>query len=697
MTSTNALSTTTSLQQPTLGSSSSSSLQQSVLSTHHDDSSSTKTEEAQETTLVETLGTQSSSSRFVRRRKGILSRNSDESGPLIRLMSESTNPKQLIQSMLQMLAMWFEQPKSPNSISDETINMNVVVLSLMNILNVGFLELQYAIESANEQKDECRPYDEDEFVSKFCEGSVFSFIENLRDRTSEKARRLILHLQTKQLNQLRKQDSYSSSRLLKLRADYVHNVVKIFEFGTLMYYIGELKCMKSAFDYTLYYFRNSALCLDPNFREILLAILDTLILQNFNAVLDAAREVDPSVLGNSSSKKPVEESSGEDDVLEEFFLLKKNQSIACIKRLEIANKMNHSVISPELIENMLTRIQEDFECIEDILFIFEENSDKMIQDEAEVILNLKNTILSRWKNSWEQKLDASYILDAYTALPSSLNTAIPSSSSTHSTTNIPTSNLVKFNEWLGIFPECDIFDHLRKQKDTAKQPIVSLQQLTSELGDGIEEGWMKDTATDPVHVLNSMQRAIEALHCHLQSSRRDALTAVLQKEEAYKENIKIARIRRQASANTSSSGGINTNNASTDNAMTISSSSVNNTSSTTTPSTLSTTEKAPPVILPLTQPPIPGTTSAAMNPFPNLMPNIPLNPLLPNPNIPPGIASFMTSNMHRLGLQLNPQSLNPPQISQPPTNSNTLKRKDPPANPPLSSKSNTEANKRPKQ
>ncbi|KAG2382832.1 hypothetical protein C9374_004799 [Naegleria lovaniensis] len=663
---------------------------------HHDDSASTKTDQDDDNASglgLEALQPQSSSSsRHLQRKKGILSRKGDKSGPLISLMSENPNPKQLIQSMLQMLTMWFVKPTSNNS-GDEIINMNEVILSLMNILNVGFLELMYAVESANEQKDEFRPYDEDEFVSKFCEGSVYSFIENLRDHTSEKAKRLIFHLQTKQLNQLRKQDTFSSCRLLKLRADYVHNVVKIFEFGTLMYYIGELKCMKSAFDYTLYYFRNSSLCLDPNFREILLAILDTLILQNFNAVLDAAREVDPSVLANSNSKQPVEENSVEDDVLEEFFLLKKNQSLACIKRLEIANKMNHSVISPELIENMLTRIQEDFECIEDILFIFEENSDKLIQDESEVLLNLKNTILSRWKDSWEHKLDASYILDAHTALPTLLNTAIPASASTHSTTNIPTSNLVKYNEWLGIFPECDIFDNLRKQKDTAKQSIVSLQHLTSELENDIEEGWMKDTATDPVHVLTSMQRSIEALHCHLQSSRKDALTAILQKEEAYKENIKIARIRRQASnTNSSSNTTSSTHNASTDNA-TASSSSVTSNVAATTSSTTRSSPTTPPPVNPsssaLIPPPLIPPTAGALNPFSNLIPNVPLNPLIPNPSMNPGVASYMASNMHRF--QLNPQLAAQQAL-------NSLKRKDPPTNattPPKSSIS--DANKRPKQ
>ena len=108
------------------------------------------------------------------REKGLMSRTFDNKNgsSLLLSMSETTNPKQQIQSLVQLLSMWMKADINPH----DTIELNKLTSSLMNILMVAWMEFLYSAESANESKHSLREYDEDEFVSKFCEGDVFSFI-----------------------------------------------------------------------------------------------------------------------------------------------------------------------------------------------------------------------------------------------------------------------------------------------------------------------------------------------------------------------------------------------------------------------------------------------------------------------------------------------------------------------------------------
>ncbi|EFC49109.1 predicted protein [Naegleria gruberi] len=473
------------------------------------------------------LGGSGDNSQFKNREKGLFSRSTDGKcdHSLYMLLSDSQNPKQYIQSLVQLLLMWMKTDINPS----DPIELNDLTTSLMKVLCIGFFEFLYSVESANESNCQQRPYDEDEFIAKFCEGDVFAFIENLRDYNSEKSKKLLIYLQNQKLNELRMEDSNSANRFLKLRSEIVHGF-RVFEYGTLFYYVSELKNLKKAFDYTIWYFRNSSLCMDPNFRDILMAIVDTLIMLNFNSVLDAAKEVEPGIWDSDYVKLD----DGE-NVLDQYFTLKKNQSIACVKRLIIANKATRYVITPTILETILKRLQDDFDCIEDIIDIYQANTDKFSTDDSEVILKLKTTISNKWKSSWESNISGS-VLDHHTSLPTQLNTAIPGGASSQSTTNLVNSNVVRFSEWIGIFPECEIFDTLKKFEK------VSSDVNATEV---MRDGWMKEVASDPIQVLNSMQRAIEGLYCNLQSSRKDALESVISKEEIYKENIKISRMRRQ--------------------------------------------------------------------------------------------------------------------------------------------------------
>jgi len=462
--------------------------------------------------------------------KGLLTRSCevDSGKSLIMALESSKNPKESMMSLLSTLKMWTKL--NPNRA--DNIEYNSITVPLMRLLCTGFLEFMYHVENTNEMRSDKRRYDEDEFISKFCENDDFSFLEKLRDNKHPDAQKLLLYIQNDRLNYIRNQDSGSANRFLKARSEVIH-AFRVFEYGTLMYYISELNDFKKAFDYIIWYFRNSTMSVSPDFLDILMLILDGLITHNFNQVINAMEYITPGSYGQDI----VTLSSDIQNPIDQYFSMKKNQSVACVKRLIISNKMLRYPIKDELLNRILSTLTDELSCVGDLIAQYKSNDTIYILDNAKLLENTKTKLLEKWNASWESGISAS-LLDHHTSIDDKISESLGGASAT-STTNYVSSAVVKYNEWPGILPECEILDKLRGIEEESRF------EGDTNTNNPTRGGWAKDTASDPIHVMRSMHHAIEALNSNYADSKRYAFESVIEREATYKENIKISRMRRQ--------------------------------------------------------------------------------------------------------------------------------------------------------
>ena len=447
--------------------------------------------------------------------KSVLIPSCHDSTPLC--MLEPKDVRKTTELYLQV-----EQFATDPSSSDGSIVINKDLKPLMNHATVCWLETLYAFQNVNE-KESPPEIDEYGIIDEIFKNKEECFLQSLIENTNEPnncgvVSALKEYLFEKHLSKFRI-ESLPSNQLLKTRAHFVRYNCRIFEFGTLMYYLTIKRDTVTAFDYALWFFRNSNLRHSQPFCLIMVVLLTGVFTDQLRQVIKMATVVAPNLLEDAEKE--------EDPILLEYLRIKINQIKSCISRFQQASEAQNGkvIIEAKFFEKFHTLLNEDFSYIYNVKQSIDANPSIFAKDEDEDFIRLRNDILEKWDSSWEIGLNAD-------KLP--FNGPNVNNLNCHSKPLSNSSNMIrnmKMGEFLSMFPQCrNTINTLRNESED------------DNMGVRVDDGWLKSTGIDPVGTINAMQRSLEGVHSCITASRIDVHEKVDKKIDEFFEKAAARRL-----------------------------------------------------------------------------------------------------------------------------------------------------------